>query len=147
MPGAGRADGGGLGADRGTQGAEHGSADGTGTGGGTGMPGAARGTAERADGTGSDGLRAFAADGSSVWLIPPERVVPLREAFFAPSEAVPLERAAGRVSAVPAGPYPPGVALITPGERVTEEMAAYLRALGPRRAFGLGPEGTLRCLR
>ena len=116
------------------------------------MPGAergtaGRGTAERADGNGSDGLRAFAAGGGSVWLIPPERVVPLREAFFAPSEAVPLERAAGRVSAVPAGPYPPGVALITPGERVTEEMAAYLRALGPRRAFGLGPEGTLRCLR
>ena len=118
--------------------------------GGTGMPGAARGTAERADGTGSDGLRAFAADGGPDWLPPPElpeRAVPLREAFFAPSEAVPLERAAGRVSAVPAGPYPPGVALITPGERVTEEMAAYLRALGPRRAFGLGPEGTLRCLR
>ena len=73
--------------------------------------------------------------------------MPLREAFFAPSEAVPLERAAGRVSAVPAGPYPPGVALITPGERVTEELAAYLRALGPRRVFGLGPEGTLACLR
>ena len=77
----------------------------------------------------------------------PERVVPLREAFFAPSEAVPLERAAGRVGAVPAGPYPPGVALITPGERVTEALAAYLRALGPRRAFGLGPGDTLACLR
>ena len=92
MPGAERADGGGLGADRGTQGAEHGIADGTGTGGGTGMPGAVHGTAERADGTGSDGLRAFAADGGPDWLPPPElpeRVVPLREAFFAPSEAVP----------------------------------------------------------
>lgn len=78
---------------------------------------------------------------------PPERVVPLREAFFAPSEAVPLECAAGRVSAVPAGPYPPGVALIAPGERVTEALAGYLAALDPRRAFGLGPGGTLRCLR
>lgn len=125
MPGAVRADGGGLGADHGTQGVEHGSAD----------------------GTGSDGLRAFAADGGSVWLIPPERVVPLREAFFAPSEAVPLDRAAGRVSAAAAGPYPPGAALVTPGERVTEELAAYLAALGPRRTFGLGPGGTLACLR
>ena len=149
-------------------------ADGSGT--EAGMPGAARGTAERADETGAeagmpgaargtaacaggssgaegappDGLRACRAGGGAAWLTPhapPERAVPLREAFFAPSEAVPLERAAGRVSAVPAGPYPPGVALVTPGERLTEELAAYLRALGPRRAFGLGPEGTLRCLR
>ena len=128
MPGAERADGGGLDADHGTQGAEHGSAD----------------------GTGSDGLRAFAADGGPDWLPPPEppeRVVPLREAFFAPSEAVPLDRAAGRVSAAAAGPYPPGAALVTPGERVTEELAAYLAALGPRRTFGLGPGGTLACLR
>ena len=157
MPGAERADGGGLGADRGTQGAEHGSADGIGTGGGTGMPGAVRADggslgAEHgsADGTGSDGLRAFAADGGPDRLPPPEppeRVVPLREAFFAPSEAVPLDRAAGRVSAAAAGPYPPGAALVTPGERVTEELAAYLAALGPRRTFGLGPGGTLACLR
>ena len=126
------------------------------TGAEAGMPGAACGTAARAGGSSGaegaplDGLRACRAGGGAAWLTPPapaERAVPLREAFFAPSEAVPLERAAGRVSAVPAGPYPPGVALITPGERVTEEMAAYLRALGPRRAFGLGPEGTLRCLR
>ena len=138
--------------------------------GGAGMPGAARGTVERVDGSSGAGMpgavcgTAARADGSSGagmpgaacagvgadWLPPPapaERAVPLREAFFAPSEAVPLERAAGHVSAVPAGPYPPGVALITPGERVTEEMAAYLRALGPRRVFGLGPGGTLRCLR
>ena len=117
--------------------------------GGAGMPGAAC-AGGGAEGTPPDGLRAFAAGVGADWLPPPapaERAVPLREAFFAPSEAVPLERAAGRVSAVPAGPYPPGVALITPGERVTEEMAAYLRALGPRRAFGLGPEGMLRCLR
>ena len=128
MPGAERADGGGLDADHGTQGAEHGSAD----------------------GTGSDDMRAFAADGGPDRLPPPEppeRVVPLREAFFAPSEAVPLDRAAGRVSAAAAGPYPPGAALVTPGERVTEELAAYLAALGPRRTFGLGPGGTLACLR
>ena len=118
--------------------------------------GAARGTAACAGGSSGaegaplDGLRACRAGGGAAWLTPPapaERAVPLREAFFAPSEAVPLERAAGRVSAVPAGPYPPGVALIAPGERVTEALAGYLAALDPRRAFGLGPGGTLRCLR
>lgn len=102
--------------------------------------------AARGGGSGTEAGTFCAADRLPP-LEPPERVVPLREAFFAPSEAVPLERAAGRVSAVPAGPYPPGVALITPGERVTEALAAYLRALDPRRAFGLGPGGTLRCLR
>ena len=117
--------------------------------GGAGMPGAAC-AGGGAEGTPPDGLRAFAAGVGADWLPPPapaERAVPLREAFFAPSEAVPLDRAAGRVSAAAAGPYPPGAALVTPGERVTEELAAYLRALGPRRVFGLGPEGTLACLR
>ena len=120
-----------------------------GTGAEAGMPGAAC-AGDGAEGTPPDGLRAFAAGGGAAWLTPPapaERVVPLREAFFAPSEAVPLECAAGRVSAVPAGPYPPGVALIAPGERVTEALVGYLAALDPRRAFGLGPGGTLRCLR
>lgn len=77
----------------------------------------------------------------------PERVMPLGEAFFAPSEPVPLPRAAGRVSAVQAGPYPPGTALICAGERVTEEIAAYLASLDGRRSFGLGPGGTLACVR
>ncbi len=102
-----------------------------------------------------NGLRRDVTDGMEesggpVWLslpAPPERGVSLKEAFFAPSEAVPLSRAAGRVSAVQAGPYPPGVALITAGERVTEELAKYLAALDPRRAFGIEPDGTLACLK
>lgn len=174
MPGAERADGGGLDADHGTQGAEHGSADGP--------VRTACGHSRRTVGrTGCP---------------PPELARARRAAsggVFAPSEAVPLDRAAGRVSAAAAGPYPPGAALVTPGERVTEELAAYLprwaraarsawsrearwracadgagrearghpaltgvprscgipalAALGPRHTFGLGPGGTLACLR
>ena len=111
--------------------------------------GAARGTAERADGSSGaegaplDGLRACRAGVGADWLPPPapaERAVPLREAFFAPSEAVPLERAAGRVSAVPAGPYPPGVALIAPGERVTKEIIDYILYAKDKGCQLTGPE-------
>ena len=38
-------------------------------------------------------------------------------------------------------------ALICAGERVTEEIAAYLASLDGRRSFGLGPGGTLACVR
>lgn len=49
-----------------------------------------------------------------------------REAAFAPLEAAPLERAAGRIAGAAIGPYPPGVPLYCPGERITEAGAAYL---------------------
>ncbi len=51
-----------------------------------------------------------------------------REAFFADSEAVPLLQAVGRVCAELLCPYPPGVPLLFPGEYVTMEAAALLRA-------------------
>ena len=54
----------------------------------------------------------------------PKRRCSIREALFAPFEAVPLKQAAGRVAAVSFGLYPPGTPLATPGEIITEEMLA-----------------------
>ncbi|MFD7628361.1 aminotransferase class I/II-fold pyridoxal phosphate-dependent enzyme [Streptomyces sp. NPDC059851] len=51
-----------------------------------------------------------------------------REAFFAPAEHVPAERAAGRISAELISPYPPGVPVIAPGEVITDEVLDYLRS-------------------
>ncbi|MGX1128177.1 arginine decarboxylase [Streptomyces glaucescens] len=51
-----------------------------------------------------------------------------RAAFFAPVEHVPVERAAGRVSAEMISPYPPGVPVIAPGEVITSEVLDYLRS-------------------
>ncbi|MEV0981660.1 ornithine decarboxylase [Streptomyces sp. NPDC049915] len=51
-----------------------------------------------------------------------------REAFFAPVEHVPAERAAGRISAEMISPYPPGVPVIAPGEVITDEVLDYLRS-------------------
>ena len=51
----------------------------------------------------------------------PERVLSPREALFARTERLPLEGCAGRVSAVQLAPYPPGVPVVAPGERITEK--------------------------
>ena len=51
-----------------------------------------------------------------------------RDAFFAPARAVPLDAAAGHVAAEVVTPYPPGIPLLAPGERITAPIVAYLRA-------------------
>ncbi|MEW2403130.1 ornithine decarboxylase [Streptomyces sp. NPDC046862] len=66
-----------------------------------------------------------------VHLPPPEgleleQVMLPRDAFFGPAEDVPTERAVGRVAAEPASPYPPGVPVICPGERINREVMEYL---------------------
>lgn len=51
-----------------------------------------------------------------------------REAWMAASEAVAVAEAEGRVCAETVGRYPPGIPLIAPGEIVTAEILAALRA-------------------
>ena len=48
-----------------------------------------------------------------------------RDAFFAPHDVVALGDAAGRVSADSIAAYPPGIANVLPGERLTEPLIAY----------------------
>lgn len=57
----------------------------------------------------------------------PERVISLREAAYAKYESIPVEHAAGRVNRNMLVPYPPGIPLVWPGERVTEEALKYIR--------------------
>jgi arginine/lysine/ornithine decarboxylase len=51
-----------------------------------------------------------------------------RDAFFAEVEQVPVERAAGRISAEMITPYPPGAPAVLPGEVITEEVLDYVRS-------------------
>ncbi|MCQ4045339.1 aminotransferase class I/II-fold pyridoxal phosphate-dependent enzyme [Streptantibioticus rubrisoli] len=51
-----------------------------------------------------------------------------RDAFFAPTEHVPAEQAAGRIAAEMISPYPPGVPVIAPGEVITAAVVDYLRS-------------------
>lgn len=64
---------------------------------------------------------------------PPEAVLTPRQALFAPREPVPLADSAGRVAAGQIAPYPPGVPVAAPGERIGKKHLAYLREIGYNR--------------
>jgi arginine/lysine/ornithine decarboxylase len=49
-----------------------------------------------------------------------------RDAFFARVEQVPVDRAAGRIAAEIVSPYPPGVPVLAPGERISQQVLDYL---------------------
>lgn len=63
-----------------------------------------------------------------VWAIDPEVVLTPREAFLRGRRRIPLRDAVGEVSAEQFCPYPPGVPLLAPGERVTQESIDAIRA-------------------
>lgn len=69
---------------------------------------------------------------SDVLAVRPVAVLTPREAFFAAEETVPLAAAAGRISAEAITPYPPGIPLVMPGERLDADVIGLLAAL--RRA-------------
>lgn len=58
---------------------------------------------------------------------PAERVMSVRDARFAPSAEVSLSDAEGRVCARPVTPYPPGVPLLWPGEKITKAHVELIR--------------------
>lgn len=60
----------------------------------------------------------------------PERVSSPRAALFAPSQVWPLEDCEGELSACQIAPYPPGVPVVAPGERISKKELAYLEEIG-----------------
>ena len=76
------------------------------------------------------------------WSVVPQIGISLREAYFAKSEMVSAELAIGRLSADLVAPYPPGVAVLAPGEIITAEIVHGLRntkADGVRIAYAADP--------
>jgi arginine/lysine/ornithine decarboxylase len=57
-----------------------------------------------------------------------EPVMLPRDAFFGPKETVAAGKAIGRVAAEQITPYPPGIPVVIPGERLTAELLDYLRS-------------------
>ena len=49
-----------------------------------------------------------------------------REAFFAPTETLPIEQTPGKISAEIVCPYPPGIPALMPGERIEQDTIEYL---------------------
>ncbi|MCW2973374.1 MAG: ornithine decarboxylase [Thermoleophilia bacterium] len=58
-----------------------------------------------------------------------EQVMLPREAFFGAVEQVPWSDAIGAIAADFVTPYPPGVPVLVPGERITEPIMEYLQQL------------------
>jgi arginine decarboxylase len=73
------------------------------------------------------------ADGQELPALPPvselvgDYVMPPREAFLGTTRRVALADAAGEIAAEPVSPYPPGVPLLVPGQRVHEGHIEFLR--------------------
>src|SRR3954466_10256355 len=58
-----------------------------------------------------------------------EVVVPPRAAFLGRSEVIAGDDSIGRVSAEAIAGYPPGIPVLLPGERITDDVIEYLRSL------------------
>ena len=62
------------------------------------------------------------------WSVVPTVVMSIRDAYFADTETVSAVNAVGRISADLIAPYPPGVAVVAPGEVLTEQIINGLAA-------------------
>lgn len=60
----------------------------------------------------------------------PRRALSPREALFAPSRVRPLRECEGETAACQIAPYPPGVPVVAPGERIGKKELAYLEEIG-----------------
>ena len=82
------------------------------------------------------------------WSVVPTHGTSIREAFFANTEFVKAVDAIGRISADLIAPYPPGVAVVAPGEVLTEQIVhglANTKAAGVRIAYA--SDSTLKTYR
>jgi lysine decarboxylase len=62
------------------------------------------------------------------WSVTPTRGISMRDAYFAKTEMVDAANAEGRISADLIAPYPPGVAVVAPGEILTAQILEGLKA-------------------
>lgn len=67
---------------------------------------------------------------AATWRVQPDVVMTPRDAYFAHRRRLPLKEAIGEVSTEQFCPYPPGVPLLAPGERITEEVVEAIDFAG-----------------
>ncbi len=72
--------------------------------------------------------------------ISPAVVASPRAAFYAKKKSLPLADCAGEVSGEFVMSYPPGIPILAPGERVTREIAEYIRYARDKGCVITGPE-------
>ena len=72
------------------------------------------------------------------WSVIPTRGISMRDAYFSNTEMIAASEAIGRISADLIAPYPPGVAIVAPGEVLTAQIVeglAATKAAGVRIAY------------
>jgi arginine decarboxylase len=82
------------------------------------------------------------AANAAIYTVDPIAAMVPRQAFFAEREVVAIDRAIGRVSTELIAPYPPGIPVLAPGERITTDTIAALgraRDAGVRIAYAADP--------
>ena len=72
--------------------------------------------------------------------IEPQVVKSPQEAFYAEKESLPLDRTEGRVCSEFVMCYPPGIPILAPGERITEQILDYIRYAKEKGCSMTGPE-------
>ena len=76
------------------------------------------------------------------WSVVPTVAMSIRDAYFADTEFVSAKDAVGRISADLIAPYPPGVAVVAPGELLTAQIVdglATTQKAGVRIAYASDP--------
>ena len=76
------------------------------------------------------------------WSVVPQVKISMREAYFAKTEMISERKTIGRISADLIAPYPPGVAVVAPGEILTDQIVTGLRQsqdAGVRIAYATDP--------
>ena len=72
--------------------------------------------------------------------IDPEVAVSPQEAFYAKHESLPIEQTAGRVCSEFVMCYPPGIPILTPGEKITQPILDYIKYAKEKGCSMTGPE-------
>ena len=72
--------------------------------------------------------------------INPEVVISPQKAFYGDKESLPIEKSINRVCSEFVMCYPPGIPILAPGERITEEILKYILYAKEKGCFMTGPE-------
>ncbi len=87
--------------------------------------------------------RRYQTDGKGMLsqeYIDPEVVASPQEAFYAPKISLPIKLTAGRVCSEFVMCYPPGIPILAPGERITEDILDYIAYAKAKGCSMTGPE-------
>ncbi len=76
----------------------------------------------------------------SAEYIEPEVELTPQDAFYAKKESLPLKNTAGRVCSEFVMCYPPGIPILAPGEKITEEILDYIAYAKEKGCSMTGPE-------